>query len=152
MQYPTFTRRKSPRAYGVVTSSVRRSLPRHAVATVELAVCLPLLVLLVFGSMQACDTIYLQHVTTIASYEGTLAASKSGATRTEVIDRANAVLDEMGIKGALVGIDPNVEDLSSIQEGTLITVIVTAGVAKNLNGPTMFTPRSEVQTRGVTIR
>ena len=46
----------------------RRSV--SGVAAVEFAVCLPLLVTLTIGTIEACNIIQLKHDLTIAAYEG----------------------------------------------------------------------------------
>ena len=48
----------------------RRLATRRAAAAAELAICLPLIVMLVMASIEACTMIFLDHGLTIASYEG----------------------------------------------------------------------------------
>ena len=130
----------------------RRQTPRRGVATVEAAFCLPLLVLLVFGSIQTCDTVHLQHVATLAAYEGTLAASKVDASRVDVVRRAEGLLAAMGVSGATVSISPEVAQLSELPRGARVTVTVAAPVGSNLTGPAFLTPITEVVAQGVTLR
>lgn len=117
-----------------------------------MAVCLPVLFAIVFGAIQTCDVIHLRHVTTLAAYEGTLAASKSNGTRSSVLQRAETLLDAVGVTGGVVTLEPNVANLADLAEGQHVAVVVTAPVSGNLTGPTLFSTVSEVQSRAVTSR
>lgn len=129
-----------------------RRHPRRGVATVEAAVCLPVLVAIAFGAIQACDTVHLQHVATLAAYEGTLAAGKESATQAEVVARAQNLLTALRIRGGTVRLDPPVDDLTDLDPGTALTVTVTIPVGSNLTGPSFFAPISQVTARGAAIR
>ena len=74
------------------------SSERRAAAATELAVCLPVLTLVVFGSIQACNLIYLKHGAVTAAYEGTLELAKRNATNASMTARAQQVLDARGIR------------------------------------------------------
>lgn len=105
---------------------------RRAVATVELAVCLPVIVLLLFGSMQACDMIYLRHSITTAAYEGSLEASRPDATTASVKARVDQVLGFRGVKEGTAKLNSAGADISETPLGDPITVSVTAPVRSNL--------------------
>lgn len=105
---------------------------RKGAATVEFAVCLPMLALMVFGSIQACDLIYLRHSATAAAYEGTLELSKPSATNAAVEARVNQVLEARGISDTKVDFEPKGIDIEKASLGTKISIVVTARVAPNL--------------------
>ncbi len=65
---------------------------RRGVAAVEFAVCLPVIVLLVFGSIEASSFIFLRQSLSAAAYEGIREAVRSGSTTAEVTDRAENIL------------------------------------------------------------
>ena len=67
----------------------RRS--RRAVAAAEFAVCLPILVLLVFGSIEASSFIFLKQALSVAAYEGAREAALSNSTATAAEDRATHI-------------------------------------------------------------
>lgn len=126
--------------------------PRSGVAAMEFAVCLPVLVMLVFGSFQACDMLFLKHAVTTAAYEGTLGVSKSDATTKSVCDAARQVLTALNIRDATVSTLPAGVDVSNVSPGAMVTVVVSAPVASNLFGPVVFAPSVKAETRAVTVR
>ncbi len=113
--------------------SNRHSDSNHrGTATVELAVCLPMLAVLVFGSIQACDLIFLKHAVTAAAYEGTLELVRPDSTTAKVQTRVEQVLDLRNVTDYTVTIRPNGVNLAETAAGTPITVVVTANVSSNL--------------------
>ncbi|TWT85609.1 TadE-like protein [Posidoniimonas polymericola] len=113
------------------TTPETRGPRRRGTATVELAVCLPVLTLLVFGSMQACDMIYLKHGLTTAAYEGSLEIARPDANNITVSARIKQVL---GLRGVTNGTyfftaAENIQDLSP---GDPVTISITAPVDENL--------------------
>lgn len=127
-----------------------KKVRRKASATVELAVCLPMLVTLGFGSIQACNALFLKHALTTAAYEGTLEAAQASATPAKVRSAAQRMLTALGVRGSTVTVRPN--SFSSLAAGSQVTVIVTAPVASNLTGPTIFPTPGNAEARGVCMR
>jgi Flp pilus assembly protein TadG len=101
-------------------------------ATVELAICLPVLVLIVFGSIQATNLIYLQHAATSAAYEGMLEMAKPNATNESVTARIQEVLDTRELTKTEIRILPDGVDISSVPTGNVLTLEVTADVRANM--------------------
>ena len=106
---------------------------RRAAAATELAVCLPVLTLIVFGSIQACNLIYLKHGVVTAAYEGTLELSKRNATNASIIARAQQVLTARGIKASDIRLTPAATDIAAAAPGTQFTVEVSATVRSNMS-------------------
>ena len=104
------------------TLSPPRPTLRNAIATVELAICLPLLALIMFGSIQATNLIFLQHATTAAVYEGSLEMAKSNATNASVQSRIQQVLDARQVVDTSIAILPSGTDVSQTPPGTLLTL------------------------------
>ncbi|MEM6468953.1 MAG: TadE family protein [Planctomycetota bacterium] len=71
----------------------KRHVNRRAAAAVEFAVCLPVIVLLVFGSIEASSFIFLKQSLSVASYEGIREASKPDSNEADALARAQAILD-----------------------------------------------------------
>lgn len=101
-------------------------------ATVELAICLPVLVLIVFGSIQATDLIYLQHAAMSAAYEGMLEAAKLNATNESVLSRIQQVLDARELTTTEIRFLPDGVDISRVPPGDELTIEVSANVRANL--------------------
>lgn len=109
------------------------ALERRGAAVTELAVCLPLLTLIVFGSIQACNLIYLKHGCITAAYEGTLELPKHNATSSSIVTRAQQVLDARGVRSAQIRILPAGVEISTQNPGTPFTIEVTADVRSNMS-------------------
>ena len=107
----------------------RRRTSRRAVAAVELAVCLPLLVLLVFGSIETCNAIFLKHSLQIAAYEAMRVAVQEDATTEEAVARGAAILDQRDVQGFQIQFTPN--DVVAAQRGDELKVDVSAHLGSN---------------------
>lgn len=125
---------------------------RSAIATVELAICLPVLSLIVFGSIQATNLIFLQHATTAAVYEGTLEMAKSNATNASVESRIQQVLDAREVVNTVISIIPAGTNIANTPAGTLLTLEVSADVRSNLSVFGFFAGPSQVTGRLVATR
>lgn len=95
---------------------------RRGTASVELAVCLPLFVLVVMGTVETCSFIHLQESLNTASYEAARVAVMGAAKRQAAVDRATEVVSSRGIVGATVTFTPS--DLASVPVGGYITATV----------------------------
>jgi TadE-like protein len=120
----------------VVRCGHRRVAARRAVAAVELAVCLPLLVLLVMASIEACTMIFLDHSLTISSYEGVRAGINYDGTNADVLARCKQIIDQRSIKGAKISINP--ANVANVPRGEAIAVTVTAPCDANMIIPPWF--------------
>jgi Flp pilus assembly protein TadG len=99
------------------------------VAAVELAVCLPVLVLFVVGAVECCSMIYVDQTLAVASYEGARAAIRYDATNAEVEEKCEAILDARRVVDASITLDP--PNVSDAPRGTEITVSVSAPCREN---------------------
>jgi Flp pilus assembly protein TadG len=121
------------------------------VAATELAVCLPVLVLLVCGSIQACDLLYLKHALVSGAYEGSLELAKPSSTNASVNLRITQLLDARGVQGAAIAISPS-GSIATIDAGTTMTITVTAPTASNLKLNGFFPSPGNVSYSLVSIR
>lgn len=109
---------------------------RRAVAASELAVCLPILVLLVLAMIESCTMIFLKQSLTVSAYEGIRKAIEPAATAAQVQTACNAVLTDRRVKNATVTITPT--NFTSLARGQYITVTVSAPAGKNSVVPGSF--------------
>ena len=80
--------------------------PRQGVTAVEFALTFPLLLILVFGSLEFSRANMIRNMCENAALEGARAGMIPGATAQDCIDAANELLDIIGIQNATVTIDP----------------------------------------------
>jgi hypothetical protein len=102
---------------------------RNGAALVEFAVCLPVLLVLVLGSMEATSAIFVRQALTTSAYEGIREATKVGGTTAEATSRAQAVLTARNIRGSSIRVLPT--DVRSVARGEPITFEVSASFALN---------------------
>ena len=86
--------------------SVQPSL-RDGTAAVEFAVCLPMLLVILVGVIEASSTIYLKQSLSVAAYEGIRASVKADATTSDVEAACNQILTARRVNGATIEISPS---------------------------------------------
>ncbi len=109
---------------------------RDGTATVEMALCLPVLVLLVFGGIEAAHFIQLKQDLTICAYEAAKEATRDSASMQEAIDRFDEIATAKGISDASISFSPSFDTTTA--SGTEITVLVTAPAESNYDMPVDF--------------
>lgn len=102
---------------------------RRGVAVVEFAVCLPLILLIMLGSIEAANMLFLRQALVQASYEGVKAAIKPESDNAKVVEIANLVAAGRRIEQFNVETVP--ADVSSVPQGELIRVRTSAPVNSN---------------------
>lgn len=106
-----------------------RRRKRLGVAATEFAVCLPVVVLLVVGTIEACSMIFLKQSLAIAAYEGARTAIIPGATKATVEAACNQILADRKVKGATITVKPS--DIAALNPGDYVDVTVTAPCNSN---------------------
>ena len=99
----------------------RKSL-RTATLAVEMALCLPILLMLLFGSYELARANMILHSTESAAYEGARTGIIPGATQEKIRESIRVLLIAVGIKNFTVNIDPPVIDETT--ENVSVTVLV----------------------------
>ncbi len=116
---------------------VAGGLPRkRGVAAAEMALCLPLIVLLVLASLEACSMIFLNHGLAIASYESVRIAINYDGTNADVTSRYQEIIDSRNIEDATIQLNP--VDCSQVPRGETIAVTVSAPCDSNALIPPWF--------------
>ena len=107
---------------------------RRGTATVEAAVCLPVLMVLVFASIEAANAIFLKQTVTMAAYEGAVTGGRPDGQSASVIQRCQSVLQARDIQSFDVSVDP--PSLSTdTPAGTPVAVTVTIPASEAAMGP-----------------
>ena len=76
-------------------------------AIIELAICLPVLLLIVFGTVELSTSIFLQQTLTSAAHEGALRGMQGTANELEVIEKVNDILTVRGVTDCTVTVEPS---------------------------------------------
>jgi Flp pilus assembly protein TadG len=97
---------------------------RRGVAATELALTLPLLVMLLMASLEACSMVFLNHSLSIASYEAVRVAINFDATNTDVQQRCDTLIDARNVSGSQLSISPS--NVATVPRGTPIALTVSA--------------------------
>ncbi len=101
----------------------------------ELALSLPVLAILVFGMMEACNAIFLKQALTASAHEACRVAIGRRATAAEAQQKAVEVLAMRSVQNSAVQFTPSPE---SAPTGTRIRCTVSAPASENAISPTMF--------------
>ena len=93
-------------------------------AVIEFAVCLPLIVLIVFGGIEAANMLFLRQTMVQAAYEGVKTGVKAEGTSASAIASATAVVDGRNINNVSITLVPS--DLSTVERGEIVEIRVSA--------------------------
>ncbi|TWU41235.1 TadE-like protein [Novipirellula aureliae] len=129
-----------------------RRLRRHrrGAAAVEFAVCLPILVILVFGSIEACSFIFLKQSLSVAAYEGAREAALSNSTTSAASTRSQQILDSRGVTDYAISFPGGTPDAAL--RGQPVTVEVSAPTQTNSPLAGQFVPNRTLVSRVVMLK
>ena len=102
---------------------------RRGAALVEFAVCMPVIMILILGSMEATSAIFVRQALTTSAYEGIREAIRIGATTDNATNRAQAVLTARQIRGSTIRFTP--ADVQTVPRGASVVVEVSASYKIN---------------------
>lgn len=120
---------------------------RRGVATVELAVCLPVLLLLVVGAIEGSNFIFLKQAVTVAAYESAHIVTRAGGTKAEAERRADQILSARSLDKTSISFSP--ANPEAALRGELVSVSVAAPASANSIGLDWFFDK---QTVSATVR
>ncbi len=103
---------------------------QHGTAIAEFAVCLPIIILIVFATLEATEMIFLKQSLTICAYEGARAALVPDVENGSVEVVCQNILDDREIVNGTIDISPN--NIKSARIGTYVTVDVSAPAVGNV--------------------
>jgi hypothetical protein len=100
---------------------------------VELAVCLPVIVPLVFASIEAANMVFLQEALQTTAYETARLAVKIGSSKDEALSWGGQMLTLHNVQGGSITIQPLDElgGLGGVLPGTMLTITATAPISSN---------------------
>ena len=115
-----------------------RHRDRHGSTVVELALCLPVLMLLILGSMELTNGIYLQQTLTSCAHEGALYGTNYNVTEADITTRVDSLMSNLFDPSTYTMIveTENGQLYENAPSGDQYTVVVTAtpqGFAKQIS-------------------
>ncbi len=99
-----------------------RTSPRRGAVTVEMAITMPLLFLVVFASVEFGRMNMMRHTVDNAAYEAARKAIIPGASASEADVEARRIMSIIGAKGVSVVVTPANIDLDTRQVNVRVTV------------------------------
>ncbi len=111
---------------------LRRSPQRRASATVELAVCLPVILLVIAGAIEGANFAFLRQTLAQSAYEGIKVAVRRNSTPAQGLQAAQRITQQRNVQGVTFQFQP---DPRSAAPGTPVTLIVTAPGDSNSQFP-----------------
>ena len=108
----------------------RRRHDRRGAVTVEMAVCLPVLVIVTLGFIDLTNFIYFRQAVKVAAYDAARTAIEPTASTTEVQAAAQRLLDARQIDNWTLTLPNN---FSSISRGELVQLSLTVPISEMSN-------------------
>ena len=102
---------------------------RRGAAAVETAVCLPMLLLIVFGAIEACTIIFLQQALQATAYESARVAATPANDVQAARDAGLNILAQRNVQSGSIQVTSS--DMPGFTDTELVTATVTAPVAPN---------------------
>ncbi len=114
--------------------------PRSGIAAVELAVCLPVVMLIVWGTLDLANMLHTRNASQAAAYGSVSVAVADGGTDAQVISTCQSLLAQRGISNATVTVThPTVKGMSATQ------VTIRVPPQTNLSGSWLYSGTIEAR-------
>ncbi|WP_075083909.1 TadE family protein [Mariniblastus fucicola] len=121
---------------------------RRGAAVAELAVCLPMFLLVLTATLDICGMFYVQQTLKISAYEGARVGIVPESESENVVFQCENLLDAQGVKGYSIVLDP--PDPQTLTVGDYFTVTVEADYAQNAIAGSLYP--GKLLTKSVTLR
>ena len=131
-----------------------RPRSKSGAVTVELAVCLPILLITSFAMIETCNMVFLRARLQSATFEAVRYATRpttsetSSATTAQVMAYCQTLLTQLNVNGATVSLSPS--SVTNLPPQTLVTVTTTAPLGQN-TATWFFVPNTTVLTASATM-
>ncbi len=135
MQFPNVLRQK-------------RGSFRRGTAAVELAVCLPLFLVILVATLDVCGMFYVQQSLKISAYEGARVGILPEAESKNVVFQCETLLDAQGVNGYSIVLDP--PDPRTLSVGDYFTVTISADFDQNAHAGSLYPGKT--LNKSVTLR
>jgi Flp pilus assembly protein TadG len=113
---------------------------RRGAAVVEMAMCMPILFLLLFGCYEFARTNMIRHAISAAAYEGARTGITPGATVADVEASAKFILSTVGVRTFDITVTPNPIALRSQR----VDVEILVAVRDNSALPMLYNHNTEL--------
>ncbi|MCU0718937.1 MAG: pilus assembly protein [Pirellula sp.] len=123
---------------------------RRGAAAVEAAIVLPVVVFVVFGSIELANGVFMKQSLAIAAYEGAREASRPGGTQAQAKSRIREVLSNKGVDNETVTFTPEIT--ADTPRGTKIYVKVSAPVSTDSINPCKLLINRKLEQSVVMVR
>lgn len=133
-----------------VRCPVERHGARSGTAAAELAVTLPLLVILVFGSMEMANAVFLRQSLNVGAYEAAKVVTRPGSNEELARTRCEEVLAVRKVSNYTLTFSPTVT--TATPRGTAVTVTLTAPASNLSYGPVRFMAGRSITSTVVMVR
>lgn len=115
-------------------SPLKLETVRHGTTVVEVAIVLPLILMLFFAAIDFSRANSIRNTAENAAYEGARKAIVPGATKQSALDEANNILNILSINSATITVSPETITNSTPQ----VTVTVSVPLGSNLYAASVF--------------
>ncbi len=106
---------------------------RRGSAMVEMGICLPVVLLIVFSAIELADGVFLKQSLAVGAYEAARVVTRPGGIHSAGIQRGQEILTARGVTQFQVTISPNVQ--ANTERGTPISVTAEAPLGAFSAGP-----------------
>ncbi len=114
--------------------------PRCGATVVEMAMCMPILFLLLFGCYEFARTNMMRHAINAAAYEAARTGITPGATVADVEASANFILATVGVRNFEIEVTPNPIEFRSKR----VNVAIHLRVSENTTIPMLYNKNTEL--------
>jgi len=123
---------------------LKQALRRRGVATVEMALVLPLLLMLTFGMIEYGWMFLKSQQVTNAARQGARIAARADATTIDTVTSIATTMEDAGLAASGYQVNVTPGDVASLESGQLLTVAVSVpyGNVRLLAMPLIPTPGS----------
>lgn len=101
---------------------------RQGAATIEVAFCAPILIVVTLGIIELTNLIFMRQTLLIAAYDATRVAVKQGASEEDAVASAEKILEQRNIKAYFIFPKKGFDDQA---RGSVLKVRVRADTRKN---------------------